>query len=448
MKKSKPLEPRHHTHLDIKERVIIEECLKRGESFRSIAAYLEKSPSTISREVKNHSVFSPSRKNDCLYKRDCKVKYLCDKPRCSVKLCKSCKYPCKYKCSYYKKETCKKLEKPPFVCTGCNRINFCEFDQKIYEAKKAHEIYRNMLIDRRSGFDLTNEQLVLIDSIVSPLLKQGQSPYHVKKALGNELPICESTLRKLIDRCELDARNIDLRRKVKQKPRKKRPPRLHNEKITLSKLGRKYEDYIQYIHENEVTTVQMDCVEGAKRDKAVLLTLHFPVLYMQLAYIMEDHTSDCVVETLDKLEEALGTELFKKVFPVILTDNGHEFTDINGMERSIHGGKRTKIFFCDPNRSDQKGACENNHRYIRYIIPKGRTLEKYDQFDINLMMNHINSMYRKEAYGSSAYDLAMNVLPEDFFILLGLEKIPPKELTLTPALLAKKVDSTQVNATL
>jgi len=448
MKKPQTVGPRHHTHLDIKDRVIIEEWLKRGESFRSIAAYLGKTPSTISREVKKHAISMPSFRNDCALRIDCTVRNLCDKPRCKVALCKSCRHPCTRKCSFYIKENCKQLEKPPFVCTGCKRINFCEYDRKVYEAKKAHAAYRNMLVDRRSGFDLTYEQLVLIDELASPLIKQGQSPYHVKKTLGDALPVCESTLRKLINECELEARNLDLRRKVKQKPRKKRPLRLHNEKLTISKLDRQYEDYIEYVNENAVTTVQMDCVEGSKRDNAVLLTLHFPTLHMQLAYIMEEHTSECVVKTLDKLESALGKELFNIVFPVILTDNGHEFTDIKGMERSIYGGRRTKIFFCDPNRSDQKGACENNHRYIRYVIPKGRTLEKYDQFDINLMMNHINSMYRKEAYGNSAYDLAMSVLPEDFFNLLGLEKIPPENIVLKPSLLAKKADSTRVNATL
>ena len=126
------------------------------------------------------------------------------------------------------------------------------------------------------------------------------------------------------------------------------------------------------------------------------------------------------------------------MFSLILTDNGHEFTDILGMERSIFGGKRTKIFFCEPNRSDEKGNCENNHKYIRYIIPKGYSLEPYSQMDISIMMNHINSFKRKSIYGRSPYEMAMAVLPSDFFILLGLEIISPEKVILTPSLLSQK----------
>ena len=182
----------------------------------------------------------------------------------------------------------------------------------------------------------------------------------------------------------------------------------------------------------------MDCVEGAKEDKAVLLTLHFTSFKLQLAIIMDEQTAKNVVSALDKIEEALGSELFKSLFQVILTDNGSEFTDISGMERSIKGGKRTKIFFCEPNRSDEKGHCENNHKYIRYVIPKGTSLEPFSQSDISLVMNHINSYRRKSLFGKSPYEVAANILPQDFFILLGLELIAPQEVVLTPKLLSYK----------
>lgn len=435
MKPQKAKKQKHHSHLTFADRVIISERISQGESFRSIGAYLSKSPSTISREVKTHAQVFPTKSNDCLHKSDCVKKTLCDKTNCRTKLCKSCSKPCKKLCSDYVKAYCDRLQKPPYVCNGCKKEFCCTYEKRFYKPKTAHTEYRDMLVNRRNGFDLSYEEIVMIDEMVSPLICNGLSPYHIKQTYGKQLPVCESTLRKLIDQGELRARNINLRDKVKRRQRRTSAPKLHNEKLSVSKIGHLYEDYLDYIEKHDTHTVQMDCVEGKKEDSAVLLTLHFPQFRMQLAYIMDAHTSACVVKTLDKLESTLGTKLFREIFPIILTDNGHEFMDITGMERSLYGGKRTRVFFCERNRSDEKGACENNHKYIRYIIPKGTSLEQFEQFDINLVMNHVNSFYRKELFGKSPYDVAMSLLPEDFFILLGLEKIDPLNVILNPSLL-------------
>lgn len=124
-------------------------------------------------------------------------------------------------------------------------------------------------------------------------------------------------------------------------------------------------------------------------------------------------------------------------FPVILTDNGHEFGDIKGMERSVYGGQRTKIFFCEPNRSDQKGSCENNHRLIRDVIPKGTSLDIYMQENITLMMNHINSYKRRVLLGCCPYEIAKKMMPQEFFDKLGLKRIRGNQVTLNPTLLDK-----------
>ncbi len=205
-------------------------------------------------------------------------------------------------------------------------------------------------------------------------------------------------------------------------------------RLSVSKVGHFYEDYLHYVEEYDVFTVEMDCVEGLKSDKAVLLTFTWVELSFQIALILEEQTSEEVVKALDKIEESLGIEMFKQVFPLILTDNGKEFSNISDMETSKTGCKRTKIFFCDPNRSDQKGACENHHKMIRWCIPKGSSLEPYNQADITLMMNNINSYKRKALFGKSAFELSKGSLPDDFFTLLGLEKIEPDKIVLDPKL--------------
>lgn len=427
-----------YRHLTAGDRIRISEMLCRGESLRFIAKELGKSTSTISREIKKHSVTKHTKANDCLYKNECSKTGICNKPTCTRKYCRRCRVLCKKYCQDYTQSFCDKLSTPPYVCNGCKNFNYCSYEQVIYKPEHAQNEYHQTLISKRSGFDLTAEQFERINELASPMLMKGQSPYHIKQTLGSALPISEATLRRMINCCELDARNIDLRNKVKRKVRKHRQKNTYNELNVASKANHKYADYLKFINENDISAVQMDCVEGTVEDHAVLLTLHFPQFHMQLAFIMNEHTSSQVVATLDKIEQSLGADLFRMTFPVILTDNGHEFMDVSGMERSIYGGKRTTIFFCEPNRSDEKGACENNHKLIRYVLPKGTSFEPFMQEDINLMMNHINSYARKSLYGKSPYDLAMKILPEDFFILLGLEKINAENILLKPSLLKKK----------
>lgn len=419
-------------HLSYEERLCIEEMLNEHRSYREIARMLDKSPSTIQREIQRHTKQTKTKDNDCEFKTDCKEKHICGNMKCN-RLCKYCNL-CKIKCPNYTKRYCQVQIDNHNLCNGCShRAYGCYYDRQEYFAKSSHRQYKQTLTDARSGFDLTAGELIQINDIVSPRLQKGQSVYHILNSEDVSLGVSASTVYRLIDQSELDARNIDLRKRVKLA--KRTPRRMKSETLSRLKIGHLYKDYLEYREKNDFMLVEMDCVEGSKDSKCVLLTLHFPLLHFQLAFIMWEHTSSCVVQTLDMIEYALGTELFQEIFQVILTDNGHEFMDVEGMERSIlEDGPRTKIFFCEPNRSDQKGACENNHKYIRYVIPKGTNFDNLNQFHINDMMNHINSFRRKTLCGKSPYEVAQSIFPQDFFDLLGIEKIDDKDITLDPSL--------------
>jgi len=420
--------------LTLAERQSIETLLSENKSIRYIAGSLNKSPSTISREINKHSITKKAKGNDCLIKSDCARKKLCNSA-CN-KPCSKCNL-CRNHCNDYVPIVCSKKQAHPLnLCNHCFKKGLCHYTIRLYDAGKAHKQYKSTLKGMREGFDLTYEELCYINNLISPLILKGQSPYHIKQTLGSRLPVSEATLRRLIDKGELDARNIDLRNKVKRKERKKHRT-MHNEDISMSKVGHLYSDYLAYIAENDVSVVQMDCVEGTREEECVLLTLHFPAFHFQLAFTMPYHTSQCVVEIFDRLENTLGTQLFSSLFGVILTDNGHEFSNLTAMEKSVNGGQRTKVFYCEPNRSDEKGSCENNHRLLRYVIPKGTNLTQFSQEDITLMMNHINSYSRKILLGRCPFDMVMAVFPNRFFKQLGLELIPPQDVLLTPALLRK-----------
>lgn len=241
------------------------------------------------------------------------------------------------------------------------------------------------------------------------------------------LPVSESSVRLLIHSCELDIRLIDLPEAVKRKPRRKPVP---SSLSPVSKTGHMYQDYLSFIQSHDIPVVQMDCIEGCQSDSGAVLSLHFTAFHMQLYFQLEKHDSASVVAVLDRIEAS-----FAASFPLILTDNGREFSDIRGMERSVSGGKRNHIFFCEPNRSDQKAQCETNYKLFRRIVPKGTSVEDFMQADMTLVTNHINSYVRKALFGKCPYSLAKVILPDVFFTLLGLEQIPSDQVTLTPELL-------------
>lgn len=418
-------------HLKLEDRGALQAYLNEQLSIRYISDRPDKSPSTISREIKKHTIVKVPNSCNCTLSASCTLKHVCGSGDCKKK-CKMCSKAKKY-CTHYDSKQCEtRLNSKHKLCNGCSKRRYCHLEKHFYDAKEAHRAYKENLNGARCGFDLTLEELNKINAIVSPAVKKGQSLYHIVKSNQNTLGVSESTLRRLIAANEMDVINLDLPETVSRKPRRnnktsKLPP--------IRKEGRLYKDFLELIRKEDIPVTQMDCVEGIKEDNNTLLTLHLVKLHMQLVFNLEKHTSEYVLETFDTLERTLGKELFAACFPLILTDNGPEFSDIEGMERSIFGGKRTSIYFCDPNRSDEKGQCENNHKIIRNIIPKGTSIKKLTGADALLITNHINSYLRKSLFGKCPYDLAEYTLPAEFFNLLGLKKISANEVNLTPKLI-------------
>ena len=131
----------------------------------------------------------------------------------------------------------------------------------------------------------------------------------------------------------------------------------------------------------------------------------------------------------------LGREQFCKMFQVILTDRGSEFTDPESIEFDEHGKRRTYVFYCDPQRSDQKGGIEVTHEFIRRILPKKTSFKDLTQEKVYLMVNHINSYTRKKLNNRSAHQLFSFFYGEEIAQKLEMKAIPPNEIILKPELL-------------
>ena len=182
---------------------------------------------------------------------------------------------------------------------------------------------------------------------------------------------------------------------------------------------------------------QLDSVEGIKGG-SVLLTIHFVLPKLQLAFLRDANDSKSVTDIFDALYKLLGFENFAKILPICLADNGTEFSDHFGIEADSDGVIRSRLFYCDPSSPSQKGACENNHEFIRRIIPKSTDLGQYTQSQIDIMMDHINSYGRPELGDKSPYEMFEFYYGKEILDLLGVHKIVPNEIILKPELLKNR----------
>ena len=428
--------PGNQKHLTIEDRIYIQNELDKGTSFKDIARFLCKDPTTISKEVKArrasdwfHKGTFLNAKNFCTKRFRCKKTNACNKILlCGVK-CASCP-TCNQTCPDFQKERCSKLDRAPYVCNGCSKkINHCTIAHKYtYNARFADRKYRECLKDSRSGIAMTRQELHKKDKIITPLIDQGQSPYQIV-ANHPELNLSVRSVYNYLDMGLLTARNVDLKRKVKFKPRK-----VHKSQISDRRVfnGRTYADF-QQLHLESF--VEMDTVHSAVGSSKTLLTFFFTREKLFLAFLMNRNTEGSVRLVLDRLEKRFGTFDFLTLFEYILTDRGAEFGDPDSLETGVTGIQRTNIYYCDPMRSNQKGGIEETHTLLRMIIPKGTVFTHLTQWDIKKCVDHINSYVREGLNGKTPYQASLEKFGPEILRALQLKYIPPDDVILTPKLL-------------
>ena len=427
-------------HLNLESRIIIETKLNEGESFKAIGRLLNKDCTTISKEVKNHISFEKSGAygkafNDCLlaFQHECFAQRVCQE--CTSRknrFCWSCG-KCSSSCILYEKYVCPKLSKPPYVCNGCPQRNKCSLEKRLYKASYAQKEYELVRRESRSGFALSESELRQIDDIVSPLLIKGQSLHHIAVHHADQLMKSERTLYAYINSGLFTARNMDMPRTVRMRPRKNVSKNLKVDKAC--RLGRDFSCFQAYMQEHPALSIrQIDSVEGSK-GSAVLLTIHFVEQGLQLAFLRQHNDSQSVIDIFNRLYLEMSPDIFIELFPVLLADNGSEFSNPAAIESDMQGNPRTKMFYCDPSAPYQKGSCENNHEMIRRIIPKGEDIGQYTQEQINLMMSHINSYARKKLGNKSPYEIFEFQYGKELLDIFHLQKIPADEIILSPELL-------------
>ena len=141
---------------------------------------------------------------------------------------------------------------------------------------------------------------------------------------------------------------------------------------------------------------EMDTVKGKQGvTKSCMLVLTERKTRDEIIFKLKDQKAESVVDALDRLERKWG-DMFSKVFRSITVDNGVEFSDCKGMERSAltPGEKRTYLFYCHPYSSYERGTNENTNKLIRRHIPKGEDFDEKQDRDIEFIENWINTYPR------------------------------------------------------
>ena len=384
-----------HKHLTLSDRNDIQLGLERGETFKAIGQSILKDPTTVSKEVKRNRQVRES---------------TCHNLPCPL------------------------LDKAPFVCNGCpKRRQNCGYKKIFYLAKQAQKQYEQTLVEAREGTPLNSQTFWDIDKVISDGVKKGQHIYHILKT--HNLDVSSSTVYRHIRKGYLSIAPIDLARAVKFKERRKsKLPSIPKE----AKKGRSYEDFQNYLALNQLDSwLEMDTVMGRMGGK-VLLTFNLSFCNFIFARLLDNKTALEVTKHLYDIKNTLhqADKDFFQLFPVILTDNGGEFARVDDIEMDVRG--ESKLFFCDPNRSDQKGRIEKNHTLIRDILPKGTSFDNLTQEDINLVCSHVNSVKRAALNGKSAYELFVFTYGEEIPKLLGISKIPAEDVCQSSKLLQHK----------
>ena len=415
-------------HLTVQERIIIEKGIENGfTKAAAIALTIGKDKSTVGKEIKKHRelVHKSSYKINCSNMKNCSHNHVC------------------VNCADFKPFTCNRRDRSPGACSGCSKYTHCRYDKYRYKADFSHKKYREDLVDSRTGINMSYEECKAMADIIVPLIKAGHSPYHIVTN-HPELNISEKTLYNYIENGifkEFGLFDIDLKIKTKRKIAKKASNKYKKREDKKYLNGRTYDDFINYTAENKnLSVVEMDTVYNNGSTGPFMQTFKFLDYSFMFIVYQEEKTAKSMVEGVDLLEKILGKDLFSEEVAIIKTDRGSEFCDAEGFEKEENESRRTRIFYCDPMASGQKGSLENNHKEIRYICPKENDLNDLglnSQEKANLIVSHINSQSKEHLKGKSPLEVMefMNPALYQKFKDFGIERINKDNIVLKPYLL-------------
>ena len=383
------------------------------------AKLVGKSQSTIAKEIKRNRILKPINtfnydSNKCFHLNNCKV--------------------CFNRCKDYQEQPC--FDKDRFVgaCNNCPKLSKCRFDKYFYKAKSAHSNYKYTLRDSREGVNLNSTELFSIAHTIKTLIEQGQSIYTILEN-HKEINLCPKTLYTYIKMGlfnDWGINNLSLKRKVKRKVKNKK---LKKRNEPADYTGRKYQDYLDFIKQYpNIHTTEMNTIYNSQSGPYIQ-TFIFENTGLMIGRLHQVKNAESMSNSLTEFQYLLEED-YSKLFSLILTDKGFEFAKPRLFEINYDTGKfRTNIFYCNPQTPSQKPHVENNHNFVREVLPRGMDWYHLTQEKIDLMFSHINSTPRLSLGGKTQYEAFSFFYGEDILKKLNIQKIEKDKVTLQPYLL-------------
>lgn len=391
----------NYTHLCNEQRDMIQHLLNQNYSFTYIANAIKVDRTTISKEVRRNRILKSS-----LY-------------------------------SYYSETGIKKaitsctlLSRPPYVCNHCKRKSSCLLSKLYYNAKEAQKHYEETLKTSREGYDITKEEISVINKNIVPLIKyKKQSINQIYINHPDILTFSKPTFYKYVNDRVILLDNTHLPRKVRYKKRKKKNKKNKRDFAILK--NRRYEDYLDRIEKNHKLHIwQLDTVIGKQTDKKVLMTFLLVETNFMIIRLLDKKTIEEVDKAFTKIKLDLGYDLYKLLIQVILTDNGTEFYDPIHLEYNLDTGEKlTSVYYCHPNSPNEKSELEKNHEYIRVVLPKKTSFNDLTEEQVKKLEDNINNIPREILGNISPYDLTKKMYP-DLIKAFHSKHIKPDDVTL------------------
>lgn len=384
-----------HSKLTINDRMLIQACIAKGESAASIAERIGFSVSTVYREIDRGSQTRGAGAGKCP-----KIGRL-------------------------------------GICNFCSKRSHCQLERRYYDYEAADAKAGKARRESRSGTRISREGVAKLDSLSQQIRDTG-SIHHVFVAnkWAGEI-CCERTLRRLVYSGALSVKPHELRRYVRFKRDLPRAPKA--KKIVIrdvrALVGRTHGDFLDYTaaHKRAIVT-QYDSVIGKRDDKMAILTITFPRFNLQIGRLVKKGDPSSAKKAIVAVMSKLIAAGFPNAFEACLCDNGTEFATFYEIEDAamLAGASKCRAFYARPYRSNDKAECERNHGVVRYVFPKGKSLDGLTQKDIDAAFDNINSLVRAGKGDRTPSEAAERAFGKAFLEALGIKKIDKRKVRLAP----------------